>query len=253
MRRLLIPLILALWIPAAHTEELTVLMSTQDVAITSTYTGARVTVFGLVERDATAISRGGKYDVVVTVAGPPWPIVVREKEETGPLWINQTLRRYPDVPGYYALLSNGPVATVANEAARERQKMGIQYFLTRASTVQGGEGREEDAARALSRLRKKAELLVEDAKAVHLPRPNIFSAVIPLPATAPTGRYVVSATVLSDGVPLKTTNTSFVVRKIGTEALIAAFARDNGWLYGLITAFSALFIAFAGNMMFRRD
>lgn len=252
--RWLLHLLLVLFAPlAARAEELTVMMSTQDVAITSTYTGARVSVFGLIERDATSISRSGKYDVVVTVAGPAAPLVVREKERVGPIWINRTLRRYPDVPGYFALLTSGPLASIANEAARERQKMGIDYYLTRASTVSGAEGREAAAAAALSRLRKRVDLLVEDARAVQMPRPNIFSAAAILPSTAPTGRYVVSITVLSDGVPLKTTNTSFVVRKIGTEALIAAFARDNGWLYGLIAALSALVIGYVGNLMFRRD
>ena len=237
----------------AHAEDLVVLLSTQDVAITSTYTGARVTVFGLIERDATSISRSGKYDVVVTVAAPAMPLVVREKEQTGPLWMNRTLQRYPDAPGFYAMLSTGPINTVANEAARERQKMGIGHFLTRAHTPAGSEGREADAAAALSRLRKKADLLVEDPRGVQMPRPNLFSAAIPLPASAPTGRYVVGVTVLAEGVPLKTTSTSFVVRKTGSEALMAAFARDNAWLYGLLTAFSALFIGYVGNLMFRRD
>ena len=252
MRRgaLLLPLLAA---TPAFGEELVVMLSTQDVAITSTYTGARVTVFGLIERDATSISRSGKYDVVVTVAAPATPLVVREKERTGPLWINRTLQRYPDVPGFYALMSTGPIGTVANETARERQKMGIGYFLTRSAASAGTEARATEAAEALARLRKKVDLLVEDPRGVQMPRPNLFSSAIPLPASAPTGRYVVAVTVLADGVPLKTTSTSFVVRKIGSEALMAAFARDNGWLYGLLTAFSALFIGYVGNLMFRRD
>lgn len=253
MRNRAIILFLLVLVQAARAEDLTVVMSTQDVAITSTYTGARVTVVGLIERDATSISRSGKYDVVVTVAGPATPVVVRQKERMGPLWINRTLRRYPDLPGYFALLTTGPVATIANEAARERQKMGISHYLTRAATVQGAEGREEIAAFALARLRKKADLLIEDPRGVQMPRPNLFSAPINLPSSAPTGRYVVGVTVLADGVPLKTTNTSFVVRKIGSEALVAAFARDNGWLYGLMTALAALFIGYVGNLMFRRD
>lgn len=235
----------------ARAEDLVVLLSTQDVAITSTYQGARVTVFGMIERDASSISRAGKYDVVVTVAGPTAPLAVREKIRTGPLWINRTVQRHASVPGYYALMSNGPILTIANEAARERQKMGLGNFLENAGLA--ADGTITPATDALWRLRKQAGLLVEDIKGVVLVRSNLFSSAIPLPASAPTGRYLVGVTVLSEGVPLKTINTSFVVRKIGFEALIAAYARDNGWLYGLVTVLSALLIGYLGNLAFRRD
>lgn len=248
----------ALWLTLAvglshplKAEELVVLLSTQDVAITSTYSGARVTIFGLIERDATAVSRPGKYDVVVTVAGPSTPIAVREKERIGPLWINRTARRFADVPGYYAQLTTGPLVSVANEAVRDRQKMGIGYHLEGGGLDQ--DGTVPSAVQAFVRLRKASGLLVEDVKGVTMQRPQLFSAVVPVPATAPTGRYVVGVTVLAGGVPLKTINTSFVVRKIGFEAQVAAAARDNGWLYGLVTILSALAIGFLGNLVFRRD
>lgn len=235
----------------ARAEDVTVLLSNQDVAITSTYTGTRVTVFGLIERDATSLSRPGRYDVVVTVAGPSSPLAVREKEKIGPLWINSTIQRYADVPGFYALLSTGPLLTIANEAARERQKMGIGQFLENSGLEQ--DGQVSPAAQALVRLRKRAGLLVEDAKGVSQPRPNLFAAPVPVPAAAPTGRYIVGVTVLADGVPLKTINTSFVVRKIGFEAQVAAAARDHGWLYGLFTITAALLTGFLGNLVLRRD
>ena len=241
---------LALLPATARAEDLVVLMSTQDVAITSTYTGARVTVFGMIERDASSVSRSGRYDVVVTVAGPGGPVVLREKTRTGPLWINRTLKRYPDLPGFYALMSTGPVPVVANESARERQKLGLGYFLT-PSPAPDEAAEAGDAA--LLRLRKSGGLLIEDIKGVQMPRPNLFSSAIPLPASAPTGRYLVGVTVLASGVPLKTVNTSFVVRKIGFEAYVAAAARDNGLIYGLVTILSAIAIGFIGNLMFRRD
>lgn len=236
---------------APRAEELVVLLSNQDVAITSTYSGARVTVFGMIERDATSVSRPGRYDVVVTVAGPSTPLAVREKEKSGPLWINRTIQRHADVPGYYALLTTGPLLTIANEAARERQKMGIGFFLENGG--QERDGHLSPATQALVRLRKQAGLLVEDIKGVSQPRPNLFAAPVPVPAAAPTGRYVVGVTVLADGVPLKTINTSFVVRKIGFEAQVAAAARDHGWLYGLVTIIAALLTGFLGNLVLRKD
>lgn len=252
--RLAIAAIFALLaLTAARAEELVVMMSTQDVAITSTYTGARVTIFGAIERDATTLSRPAKYDVVVSVSGPASQMLVREKEKRGPLWINNNLMRYADVPGYYALLTTGPIATIANEAARERQKMGMTYMLPPPSQLPDELNPEKVARAAMFRLRRQENLLVEDVRGVQMPRPYLFSAAVPLPAKAPTGRYLVSVTVLADGVPLKTSSTSFVVRKIGFEAYMAAYARDNGWLYGFVTVLSALVIGLLGNFLFRRD
>lgn len=252
MKGLWLTLLLLISAPL-RAEELTVMMSTQDVAITSNYTGARVTVFGLIERDATAISRSGKYDIVVTVSGTSSGVQVRSKEHFGPLWVNRNLQRYANVPDYYAVLSSGPIDAVANEAARERLKLGLGHILPPLRDLPDELNPDKFAREALQRLRRKSGLLIEDARGVQMPRPNLFAAYVPLPAAAPPGRYVVTATVLSDGIPLKSTNTSFVVRKTGFEAYVAANARDNGWLYGLATAALAAIFGFLGNVVFRRD
>jgi len=237
----------------ARAEVLVLMMSTQDVAIASNFTGSRVTLFGVIERDFASVSRPSKYDVVVTVSGPAAPVLVREKERKWPLWVNRTVWRYSDVPGYYALLTTGPVLGVANEAARERQKMGLTFQLPALAELPDEINPDKIAREALFRIRKQQALLIEDARGIAMPRPYLFSAAIALPARAPTGRYVVTATVLSEGVPLKSTSTSFTVRKTGFEAYVAAYARDNGWLYGLATALLAVSLGFLGNLIFRRD
>jgi len=250
--RVLALLLLAVALPA-RAEELILLMSTQDVAITSNYTGAKVTVFGAIERDATSISRSGRYEVVVTVSGVASALQVRSKERFGPFWVNRTLHRYANVPDYYAVLSTGPVATIANEPARERYKLGLGHLLPPLADLPDEINPDKSAREALQRLRRAAGLSIEDPRGVQMPRPNLFAAAIPLPASAPPGRYVVTATVLAEGVPLKSTNTSFVVRKTGFEAYVAAYARDNAWLYGLATAGLAALFGFLGNLIFRRD
>lgn len=253
MRRALAILFFLMAALPGRAEELIVMLSTQDVAITSNYTGARVTVFGAIERDFASVSRPSKYDVVISVAGPASSVLVRNKELIGPLWINRNLMRYSDVPGYFALLSTGPVQQIANEAARERSRMGLTYMLPPLAQLPDELNPDKTAREALFRLRKKRNLLVEDTRAIQMPRPNLFSAAIPLSASAPTGRYVVTVTVLAEGVPLKTSSTSFVVRKIGFEAYMAAYARDNGLMYGIVTAGLAVLIGLLGNLIFKRD
>lgn len=253
LARLAISALLALTSFAARAEDIVMMLSTQDVAITSNFTGTRVTLFGAIERDFASISRPSKYDIVVTVSGPSYSLQVRQKEHMSLLWINRTVWRYDDVPGYFALLTTGPLNQIANEPAQERFKMGMTYQLPPLAQLPAELNPDRVARDALFRIRKRQGLLIEDARAVQLQRPHLFSVAIPLPAQAPTGRYLVTTTVLADGVPLKTASTSFTVRKIGFEAYVAAYARDNGWLYGLTTCLMALAVGFLGNLIFRRD
>jgi uncharacterized protein (TIGR02186 family) len=251
-RGILLAAALAAASPVAS-EELAVLMSTQDVSISSNYTGARVALFGSIERDAGTVARSGRYDIAVTIAGPASPIVVRNKERFGPIWVNQNQRRYQGLPGYFAVLSTAPIETVANEETRRRRRLGLAYYFP--DLPSGGEARESEAAArdAVDRLRAIAGMNAVVERGVTMPRPNLYLAHIELPASAPTGRYSVSVNLLSEGVLLRTAETSFVVRKIGFEAFLAASARDHGLIYGIAAAVLAGFFGFLGNLIFRKD
>ena len=240
-------------IQPVHGQELVVMMSTQDVAITSTYTGAKVALFGLIERNAGTIARSGKYEVAVTVTGPSGPIAVREKMRAGPIWINRNMRRYVGVPGFFAVLSSSAIDVTANEGARERLKLGLEHYLPALERSPDETAQDMLTRDAVIRLRKENALYVADPRAVVMPRPNIFNAQIPLPASSPTGRYIVAVSLFSEGVPLTTSNTSFIVRKVGFEAFTAQSARDHGWIYGLAMAAMAVFFGVLGNIIFRRD
>src|SRR5690606_38702294 len=79
--------------PAAA-ETLILSLSTHRVAITSTYTGSSIVVFGAIARDERTAARAAPYDIVVTVRGPRRTTIVREKERVGPLWLNTSQRRF---------------------------------------------------------------------------------------------------------------------------------------------------------------
>ncbi len=70
----------------ACAETLITSLSSHRILINSNYTGSSIAVFGIIERDAQTVSRGTAYDIVVTVRGPRQYLVVREKEQVGPVW-----------------------------------------------------------------------------------------------------------------------------------------------------------------------
>lgn len=240
----------------ARSEELVVALSTREVAITSTYTGAEITLFGLIERDGRTIARSGAFDIVASVHGPRGEILLQRKEQFGPLWLTDMRKRYTQIPLFFSLLSARPVDEVMDEETRTRLKMGLEYYLPPASLNALPPDREEAEAQfraSLLRLQAEEGHLTRDEKSITMIRPNLFSARIILPATAPTGLYVVNIALLSEGVPLKTAQAGFVVRKVGFDAFVANAAKEHGYLYGLATIFMAILLGWLANVVFRRD
>lgn len=235
-------------------EELVLALSTREVAITSTYTGTEITVFGLIERDARTIARTGSYDIVASVQGPTGEIVIQRKGRFGPIWLTENRKRYSKVPLYFSTLSSRPLTDIVDETTRERLKLGLEYFLPKPAPTDGQKDVDDFGFRnALLRLRREEGGLAQNEKAVTMIRPNLFTAKITLPATAPTGLYLANLSILSEGVPLRTAQAGFVVRKVGFDAFVANAARSQAWGYGIFTVIMAVLFGWVANLVFRKD
>ena len=238
--------------PAAA-EALTASLSTDRVAITSNYTGASLAVFGLIERDAQTVARAGAYDVVVTVRGPRQSLVVREKEPFGPIWINRAQQKFVNVPVYLGVFASRPIEALTSEALRRRYRLGVDAAIN-APDFPVGRGMLDDPFReALIRLRARERLYVERERAVAFLTPNLFRAAIPVPATAPPGRYDVEVALLSDSVLLARAQTGFELTKIGFEQRMGDLARNWPAAYGGVIAALALLFGWLASVVFRRD
>jgi uncharacterized protein (TIGR02186 family) len=248
---------LAVWFGSALpvlAEDLIVALSTREVAITSTYTGAEITVFGLIERDARTIARTGSYDVVASVQGPTGEIIVQRKGRFGPIWLTDDRKKYAKIPLFFSILSSRPLQTVVDETVRGKLKLGLEYFLPPPTSTPTERDIDDFGFRnAVLRLRRDDGGFLQDEKAVTMIRPNLFTARITLPAKAPTGLYLVNLTILSEGLPLKTAQAGFVVRKVGFDAFVATAARTEAWGYGLFTVAMAILLGWIANLVFRKD
>lgn len=236
----------------ARAETIVATLSKREIAITSTFSGSDIAVFGMIERDATTVARSGNYDVVISVLGPNGNITVRQKERWGPLWINSSQKKYFDVPLYRAILTARPLEDISTETARDRLNID-------SSSTQDIDASDDPSdmdrrfSQALRRLQAEKSVFLVRPDAVTMLRPNIFQATIPLPGNAPVGLYIVNVTVLSDGVPLKTIQSGFVVRKVGIDATIASFSRLYPWIYGIFSIFLAIGLGWIANLVFKRD
>ncbi len=255
-RRMAAALVLAAFLlPAgpAIAERLITSVSSSRVLITSSYTGAELVLFGAIERDGVSVSRGGGYEIVVTVRGPAGLSTVREKRRFGPFWVNADQAKYADMPGYFALLSSKPLAEITSEPLRQRFQLGLDLMVA----ARGGVGQPPERTRefhaALIRLRGEQRLFVESDRGVVFLAPNLFRAQISVPATAPLGNYEAVAQLFADGALLATEKSDFEVVKTGFEARVAQAAFGQPFVYGALTVLLALGFGWLAHYAFRRD
>jgi uncharacterized protein (TIGR02186 family) len=250
--------LLLVWLAAlprdAVAQEMVVTLSTREVAITSNFTGAEVTAFGLIERDTRFATRAAPFDVVATVQGPAGEVVLHQKGRFGPIWLTAARKRFNHVPLHFALLSARPLVEIADADVAARLRLGLEHYLVLPPPPTAEKAREDAGFReAMLRLRAEEDALIIDPSAITMIRPNLFTARVRLPGKAPTGLYLINISVLSEGVVLRTVQSGFVVRKVGIDGLLSNAARAQPGYYALTTIIMAILLGWIANIVFRRD
>ena len=248
-------LLCALWlVPPARAETIMATLSSDRVAINSNFTGADLTLFGAIERDAGTIARSGNYDMAVIVRGPRGSVVVRKKKQWGLFWLNLNQRKYIVVPSFISILSNRALEAIASPETRAKLRLGVDNLVTaQGDKTRDYDGDEPDFRAALIRLRREQKLFSDDGSGVSFFGSNLFRASIRLPGSAPLGNYDVDAVLLADGVPLGKVSASFTVIKSGVEQTITAASHNQAISYGLATGGLALLFGWVATVIFRRD
>jgi uncharacterized protein (TIGR02186 family) len=250
---LLALLIVPLAAAAARAETMIAAMSAHQVQITSNYTGSQLTVFGLVERDGRTVARGDPYDIIITVRGPRRMLLVRQKEQFGPIWINRTQRRFPDNPIFLHVASSRPISAMMSDEVAQRDRIGLANAERAAGNWMDLDPSSARFRDSLVRIMKAKELYGYDERGVTFLSNALFSAPVDIPATAPTGSYTVDILLYAGGVPLARQQTNFEVIKTGIEQRLASGAYDWSLLYGLLTVLMALVLGWGASVVFRRD
>lgn len=258
MRRLALTVTIVLAAAAvrpAAAERMVVSLSNHRVAVTSNFVGEDLVLFGTVEADTPRTALRASYDLVATVTGPRQNLRTRRKERVLGIWVNVDSREFLRVPSYLAVLSNRPVAEIADTETARRLQLGLNnIILTQrigadfADTVRGDPFRT-----AFLNLEMQNRLYRESGIAVTFLTPTVFRAAIPLPANVPTGTYTVDVKLLADGQMVARTNSALEVIKAGFEQYVADAARDYGLFYGILTSLMALLTGWLASVVFRRD
>ncbi|MEC5291236.1 TIGR02186 family protein [Aurantimonas sp. C2-6-R+9] len=272
--------VVALLVPARaqQVESFEIGLSTNEIAITSNFTGARLVVFGALDNADARLLRQQRYDIVVALVGPRRPVVVRKKERTLGIWINRGSETFNASPESYALASTRPLSDITRESLRVSLSLGIDDLRLNirdpetvgaaivtepvgqviiGESAVDGEGdpvvNRDQYASALRRIRMESGLYNQSFGSVEFVSPTLFRADLRLPADLPVGRHTVRAYLFRSGVFIRGDSEALVVVKTGLESLIDDFATRYGFLYGLFAVALAIFTGWFGRIVFKRD
>ncbi|RUP09539.1 TIGR02186 family protein [Hyphomicrobium sp.] len=227
--------------------------STRQVAITSSFTGTEILVFGTVENSVQPSPEAGTYDIIVVVEGQPAPAVVREKSRVAGIWINTTSMQFAVVPSYYAIASTRPIDEIADKAFLDTHQIGFDHIRMEPS---GAGEADTDAIetfrQALIRLKEQQRVYVKRDFGVTFIGRSLFRSTIALPPNVPVGPLTARVYLLKEGKLLGQYESRVSLRREGIERFIHNFAISQPLAYGLTTVVLAAAAGLAAAFAFRK-
>ena len=239
-------LALALLAPLpAFAETIVAGLSQSSVSITADYAGSEILIYGAVKREEP-IQPGRSLRVIITVAGPDLPVVVRRKDRVGGIWINTDRIRPGPVPSFYAVATSAPL----EEAIRPDEDLAQGITLPRM--LRDGDARSQPFLDAIRRIRTAEGFYSMNENAIALTEETLFRTDVLLPTALTEGNYTVRVFLTRDGRVIDTVKRTIWVRKAGLERFLYRAAHDQPLLYGLASLLMAALAGWGASALFAR-
>jgi uncharacterized protein (TIGR02186 family) len=246
----LLTLLACLASPLSAREEIVLGLSQDEVAITATFEGSEILVFGAIRREGPLPT--GQLGVIVTVSGPDMPIVVRRKERRLGIWVNVDEVQIDAAPSFYAVATSGPLDKILRPSEDLHNKITIPQAVRKVGTNVLDS---QSFSRALMRIREETNLYQTLIGEVDLARDTLFNTSISMPANLTEGFYVTRIFLTRDGNVVDRYETAIPVKKVGLERWLYNLAHQQSVLYGLMSlaiAVAAGWVASAAFGLLRR-
>ncbi|MFV0333487.1 MAG: TIGR02186 family protein [Tropicimonas sp.] len=244
---------LALAAPVAA-QEVVADLSQSNVAITASFAGSQIVVFGAVKHapDEVPLSYPVLHplDVIVTVAGPAEPVTVRKKERHAGIWVNARSFEVGEAPALYKVASSQPLARILTPEEIERHRIAIPQAIRPVENA----GSAEDAeafTEALIRIRTREGLYDEMPGSVRLLDQTLFRTDISLPSNLVEGEYTTRIFLTRNKRVVAEFSRTLDVHKVGIERWVYNLAQEQALLYGLLSLALAIAAGWGASAAFR--
>jgi uncharacterized protein (TIGR02186 family) len=249
--------ILCLLVPLTRqvsAEQLVTDLSDRLIKVESTFTGAKILLFGAIETENLFVRSLAK-DVVVVVRGPTENITARKKEKIAGIWMNYGSQTFKDVPSYYAVASTRALSTITTPEILQRYQIGLENLKFSRGKHKNLSGDTDVKAfkNAVIKLKKEDELFVEDSGGVRFLGNTLFRASVELPAIVTVGNYSADVYLFRDGKLIHVQNSPLFISKSGFERFIYNMAQKRPSIYGIVAVLIALFCGWLAAVVFRKS
>ena len=234
--------------PAAKAEEVVLGLSKDKVAITTSFDGSDILIFGAVKREQPIAAT--PLQVVITVAGPSHPVTVRRKERRLGIWVNTEAVEVDAAPSFYAVATTGPLSQVLSQTENQRHQISIDRAI-RSVGAPMAIADAENFTEAVIRIRERSGLYQMLEGQVALDQQTLFRTAIDMPADLTEGAYAIRIFLTRDGAVVSNYETSIDVRKVGLERWLYSLSRNQPMLYGLMSLAIAIAAGWGASTAFR--
>ena len=247
IRALILLVLLALPLRA---EEIVSGLSQSRVSINASFDGTSILIYGAAMREEKPPA-WPLLQVIITVAGPEMPIVVRQKERVAGIWINRGAMAVDGAPSFYAIMTTGALDDILS--AKEDATHNVSIPREIGSVRMGaGAGSAADYLAALERIRVANGSFRLVPNTVLLLQQSLFRTEVALPSNLIEGDYKVRIFLTRGGAVVDVQESIISVRKDGLERFLFRMAQDQPLLYGIISLLIAVVAGWAASEAFRR-
>ena len=230
MRAFILTLLMLLNTAPIAAEEVVLGMSHDEVAITATFDGSEILVFGAIKRESKISPV--PLQVIVAVSGPSEPLLVRRKQRKFGIWVNTDTVEVDLAPSFYAVATSAPWDQVVTDTEDLRHKISINRAIRSVGAPMHIENA-QSFSDAVMRIRKKSGLYQLRENTVAVDQQTLFRTSIEMPANLTEGNYKTRIFLTRNGQVLSHFETDIAVRKVGLERFLFTLSRENPLVYGL--------------------
>jgi uncharacterized protein (TIGR02186 family) len=230
-------------------------VSARNVAVTSSFNGTEIVIFGAVDGSQQPSAESGYYDLIIVVEGVPSRMVVRRKSNVAGLWLNTASVIFDNVPSYYAVASNRPIDEIATEDFRALHGIGLEHLRFTPAVGQSQPLSNEDIKEyrnAVVRLKRQSLLYVENPFGAGFTGKSLFRASVVLPANVTVGPFVTHVYLFREEKNLTKVSVRHTLDREGLEWYLHAFAYRLPVLYGVTTVAIAVGAGLLASAAFRK-
>ena len=228
-------------------------VSTSEIAITSDFSGADLTVFGALDNADPFLQAIGQYDIVVTLEGPKTDVILRKKERVAGIWINRQSMTFDSVPESYSLASTRVIDAITSPLELSNVSIGISDIRLAPTNYIGSLNDLGNFRDAFRRLKQAHGLFQSNEGGIRFVSPSLFRATLRLPANVPNGVHTVHAYLFKSGQFVMEKKLPLRVTKTGFEQAITDAAHQSPFFYGVFSVVLAVITGWGASLIFRRD